>query len=72
MGQSLNMAYRIRRSPIAHQRVDTVITRAETSQLDLFAILDLLGIAVAPLQRYFRIGIGVHEHVEGTISVEHW
>lgn len=48
-----------------------MVARAEASQLYLFAILDFFGVAVAPLEWHVRICIGVDEHVEGAITVEH-
>lgn len=48
-----------------------MIVRTKTPQHDLFGILDLLGIAVAPLERDLGVGVGVDEDVEGAVAVEH-
>jgi hypothetical protein len=48
-----------------------MIARAEASQLDLFAVLNLFGVAVAPFKRYFRVGVGVDQHIEGAVAVQH-
>ena len=44
--------------------------RAEPAELDSFRIRDILGVAVAPLHRHVRIGVGVHQHVERAGSIE--
>lgn len=49
-----------------------MVARAEASQLNFFAILDLFGVAVAPLERHVRVCIGVHQYVEGTVAIKHW
>ena len=56
--------------PIADQRVDPVVARAEAAQLHALAVGDLLGVAVAPLDRHLAVGVGVDEHVEGAVAVE--
>lgn len=56
--------------PVADQGVDAVVARAEAAQLDALAVLDLLGIAVAPLDRHIAVCIGVDEHVEGAVPVQ--
>lgn len=38
--------------PIADKGIDPVITRTETPQLHLFAVLDLLCITIAPFHRH--------------------
>lgn len=43
---------------------------AEAAELDAFRIRNLLGVAVAPLHRHVRIGVGVHEHVERAGRIE--
>jgi len=48
-----------------------MITRTKTPQLDLLPILDLLRIAVAPLQRHLGIRVRVDEDVERTVAVQH-
>ncbi len=48
-----------------------MVTRTETPQLDLLPVLDLLRIAIAPLQRHLRVRISVDEDVERTIAVQH-
>lgn len=47
-----------------------MIIRAETPQLHLLSILDLLGITVSPLDGDLRVRIRIHEHVERAIPVE--
>lgn len=41
--------------------------RAEAAQLDLLPADNLLAVAVAPLDRDVRVGVGVDEHVEGAL-----
>lgn len=48
-----------------------MIARAETSQLHLFAILNLLGVTVTPLQGNLGVGVGIDEDIEGAISIQH-
>lgn len=48
-----------------------MITRTETPQLDLLPVLDLPRVAVAPLQRHLRVRVGVDQHVEGAVAVQH-
>lgn len=55
--------------PVANQRVDPVITRAEPAQLDSLPVLDLLGVAIAPFDRHLAVGVGVDEYVEGAVPV---
>lgn len=43
---------------------------AEAAQLDALAVLDLLGVTVAPLDGDLAVGIGVDEHVEGAAAVQ--
>lgn len=57
--------------PIANQGIDPMITRTKAPQLDLLPILNLLRIAIAPLQRHLTIRIGVHEHVERAVAIQH-
>lgn len=45
-------------------------TRAKTPQLHPLAALNLLCVAVAPLERHLAVGVGVDEHVEGAVAVE--
>ena len=45
-------------------------TRTKTPQLHLLPILNLLGIAIPPLQRHLAVRIGVHQHVERAVAVE--
>ena len=47
-----------------------MITRTETPQLHLLAILDLLGVAVSPLHRHLAIGVRVHKHVERAVALQ--
>ena len=47
-----------------------MVARAEAAQLDALAVLDLLGVAVAPLDGHLAVGVGVDEHVEGAVAVE--
>lgn len=47
-----------------------MIVRAETPQLHLLAVLDLLRVAVAPFDGHLRISIGIDEDVEGAVPVE--
>lgn len=41
---------------------------AEPAQLDALAAGNLLGVAVAPLDRHLAVGVGVDEHVEGAVA----
>lgn len=45
--------------------------RRKTPQLHLLAINDLLRIRVAPLQWHVGVCIGVYEHVESAVAVQH-
>lgn len=56
--------------PIAHQRIHTMIRRAEPPQLDTLAILNLLGIRVSPLDGHLRVGVRIDEDIEGAVAVE--
>lgn len=47
-----------------------MVVGTEAAQLDLFCILDLLGVTVAPFHGHFGVGIGVDKHVECAISVQ--
>jgi hypothetical protein len=49
-----------------------MITRAETPQLDLLPILNLLRITVAPLHRHIRVCIRIHQDVECAVAIELW
>lgn len=49
-----------------------MVRRAETSQLDLFAVLNLLGIRVTPFNGDLAISIRIYEHVECAVAVELW
>jgi hypothetical protein len=57
--------------PVAHKRVDPVVARAEAPELHFLAILNLLRIAVAPLERHLRVCICIHQYIEGAIPIEH-
>lgn len=57
--------------PVADECAHTVIIGTETAQLNLFGVLDFLGVTVTPFHRHFRVGIGINEHVECAISVQH-
>jgi len=48
-----------------------MVACAETAQLHLLPILDLLGVTVTPLERHFRVRVGIDKNVEGTVSVQH-
>jgi len=56
--------------PIANEGIDTVVGGAEAAQLDALAVDNFLGITVAPLDGHFAVGVGVDEHVEGTVAAE--
>ena len=56
--------------PVAHQGVDAVTRRAEPPELDALAVLDLLGVRVAPLDGDVGVGVGVDEHVEGAVALQ--
>lgn len=58
------------RQPIAHQRIDLVIARAEAPQLHLLGILDLLRITVTPFHRHLGVGVCIDEHVERAVTLE--
>lgn len=47
-----------------------MVRRAEPAQLHPLPVLDLLGVRVPPFDRHIRVGVGVHEHVEGAVAVE--
>ena len=47
-----------------------MVIRAEAAQLDALAVLDLLGVAVPPLDGHLAVGVGVDQHVEGAVAVE--
>ena len=49
-----------------------MITRTKTPQLHLFPVLDLLGIAIAPFQRYFRVCVCIDQDIERAIAIELW
>lgn len=55
---------------IADQSINTVIRRAESPQLHLFSILNLLRIRITPLDRDLTIRISVNEDVECAIAAE--
>ena len=55
---------------IAHERVDAVAGGAETPQLDVFAVGNLLGVAISPFDGHVAIGVGIDEHVEGAVAAE--
>lgn len=62
-----------RNVPVADKCIDTVIAGTETAQLHFLAVLNLLRVAVAPLDRYVRVGIGIDQHIECAItSIELW
>lgn len=52
--------------PVANQCINTVITGAEAPQLNLLPTHNLFRIAIAPLNRDIRIGIGIDKNVECT------
>lgn len=54
-----------RSKPVADHRVHPMVVCAEAPQLHLFAAHDLLGVAVTPLDRHVRVGVGVDKYVEG-------
>ena len=47
-----------------------MIACAETPQLDFLAIDNLLRVAITPFHWHLRVGVGVDEHVEGTVAVQ--
>lgn len=47
-----------------------MVGSAESSQLHLLAILNLLCVRVTPLNGHLAVGVGVDEHVEGAVTVE--
>ena len=55
---------------VAHQSVYLMVARAEPPELHPLSVLDLLRIAVAPLDGNFAVGIGVDEDVEGAVACE--
>lgn len=44
----------------------------ETSQHDLFRVLDFLCITVSPFQGHLTVGICIDKDIECAIAVEHW
>lgn len=48
-----------------------MIVRAKAPELHLLRVLDLLRVAVTPLNRDFGVGVGVYEDVEGAVAVKH-
>lgn len=59
-----------RNLPVAHQRIHPMVTSTKAPQLHLLTILDLFGVAIAPFNRYIRIGVGVYQHIERAIAIE--
>ena len=55
--------------PIADKSVDFMTRRAETPQLDLLPVLNVLGIAIAPFKRDFRVSIRIDQHIEGAVAI---
>lgn len=47
-----------------------MVVSAETAQLDLLCVLDLLCITVTPLDGHIRVGIGINKNVECAVSVQ--
>jgi len=47
-----------------------MITRTKPPELHPLGVINLLGVAVAPLDGHVGIGVGVDEHVEGTVAGE--
>lgn len=60
----------VRHLPVAHQRIHPMITSTKAPQLHLLPILDLFGVAIAPLNRDIGIGVGIYQHIEGAIAIE--
>ena len=54
--------------PITNKRVDPMVARAETSQLHLLPILNLLRVAISPFHRHFGVRICVDQDVERAIA----
>lgn len=48
-----------------------MIVRAEASQLHLLGVLDFLGVTVSPFHGHFGVGVGVDQHVESAIAIQH-
>src|SRR4051794_23791990 len=48
-----------------------MIARTETTQLYFFSILDLFGVAVPPLHRHVRVGVGIHKNVECAVPIQY-
>lgn len=55
---------------IADESFHSMITRAEASQLHLFAIDDFLGVGIAPFDRHIAVGICVHENIESAVALQ--
>ena len=55
---------------VAHDGVDAMVRGAEAAQLDVLAVCNLLCVRVAPLDGHVRVGVCVHEHVEGAVAAE--
>ena len=45
-----------------------MIARAETPQLHLLPVFNLLGVAIAPLHRHLRVGVRVDQDVERAVA----
>ena len=58
------------RQPITNKRLNTMRIRTEAPKLHSLPAGDLLGVAVPPLNRHLRVGIGVDEHIEGAVARE--
>jgi len=54
---------------VANESTNTVVVRAEATQLHLFGILDLFSITISPLHGYFRVRVSVNQHIEGAVSI---
>lgn len=59
---------RIRDSPITDQRIHAMVARAETPQLHLLPVFNLLRVAIAPLHRHFRVRVRVDQDVERAVA----
>ena len=58
--------------PVAYKRIDSMIACAETSQLHLLSIFNLLCITITPFDRHIRVRVSIHKHVECTVAIELW
>ena len=55
-------------SPVTNKRIHPMIARAETPQLHLLPVLNLLRVAVPPFHRHLRVRVRVDQDVKGAVA----